>query len=336
MMSTRFRTRCLPFFILTSLVVAGCATTSDFDALRNDTTNVQVETLNQKREIAQIKSSLSDISRDLSALKDQGFGAIRESQSSLLTQTSDLSKEIQILKGRFDESKYFMDKSMKELLAEKDVQQARMTSLENEIKELKARLGSLSSEVADIKKSPAAAESAKQPEAASAEQKTAAPAPADTAAPDKELPDKRNPQRFYDDAQIDLKEKRYAEAREKFEKFAQGFPKHTLAPNAVFWIGETYYAEKKYEDAILSYESFLKQYADHDKARGAMLKQAYAFIELGDRKTGKVILERIIEKYPRSTEAELAEKKIAEVLSRNGAPSKTAAKPTPKSTKKKK
>ena len=45
-----------------------------------------------------------------------------------------------------------------------------------------------------------------------------------------------------------------------------------------------------------------------------MLKQAYAFIDIGDKKTGKVILERIIEKYPQSAEAELAEKKIAEIL----------------------
>ena len=47
-----------------------------------------------------------------------------------------------------------------------------------------------------------------------------------------------------------------------------------------------------------------------------MLKQAYSFIDMGDRKTGKVILERVIEKYPTSKEAELAEKKIAEVLAK--------------------
>jgi TolA-binding protein len=41
-----------------------------------------------------------------------------------------------------------------------------------------------------------------------------------------------------------------------------------------------------------------------------LLKQAYSFIALGDRKTGTIILEKLIEKYPDSKEAELARKKL--------------------------
>jgi tol-pal system protein YbgF len=97
-------------------------------------------------------------------------------------------------------------------------------------------------------------------------------------------------------------------------------------PNAYFWIGEAYYADKKYEDAILSYETLLRKHPMHEKARGAMLKQAYAFIELGDKKTGKVILEKVMEKYPKSHEANLAEKKIAEMLSKNSTQTKSKTK----------
>jgi len=84
-----------------------------------------------------------------------------------------------------------------------------------------------------------------------------------------------------------------------------------------FNIGETYYTEKKYEDAIIAYESFLKKDYSNDKAKVAMLKQAYSFIEIDDKKTGKVILERIIERYPQSAEAELARKKINELIRQN-------------------
>jgi tol-pal system protein YbgF len=284
------------------LVISGCVTTSDFDALKNNITNLQVESINQKKEIAQIKTNLSEISKDVTSVKEysirkeHSISAMKESQSAILTQTTDLSRELQTLKGRFDENKYFMDKTIKELLSERELQQAKIASLENEIKELKLKASNISPE---------------KKETAVTTDKTA-----ETAAGTSTGSDIEDPLRLYDDAQIELKEKRYAEARQKFEKLAKDFPNHILVPNAYFWIGEAYYADKKYEDAILSYETLLKKHPKHEKARGAMLKQAYAFIELGDKKTGKVILEKVMEKYPKSREADLAEKKIAEMLSK--------------------
>jgi tol-pal system protein YbgF len=276
------------------MLMTGCASTGDVESIRK---NVDIERLNDRKDMAQLKTSVDELARDISMLKEQGVGALKESQSSLLTQVGDLSKAIQVLQGRFDENKYFIDKSLKDLLAEKDLQQARISALENEVKELKTNLQQLQPQP-----------SATAPQGAPApveEQKASAPT------------DYTVPQKLYDDAQIDFKGKQYDEAKKKFEKFTNDFPKHTLTPNAFFWIGETFYAEKKYEDAILAFENFLKKYPSHDKAKGAMLKQAYSFIEIGDKKTGKVILERIIEKYPQSAEAELAEKKIAEILHSN-------------------
>ena len=282
-------------FLLFALLMTGCASTGYVDTIKSD---AEIQRINDRKEMADLKTSVDNLSSDIATIKGQSVTALKESQSSLLSQVGDLSKQIQVLEGRFDEYKYSLDKTIKDLLAEKDLQQARIAALENEVKELKAT----------VAPQPAAAVPAPEGAAASAgEQKKASSAT-----------DYTIPQKLYDDSQIDFKGKHYAEARQKFEKFTTDFPKHTLAPNAYFWIGETYYAEKKYEDAILAYENFLKKYPSHDKAKGAMLKQAYAFIDIGDKKTGKVILERVIEKYPQSAEAELAEKKIAEILHHNG------------------
>ncbi len=295
-------TFCLLSTVCCLLILAGCATTSDIDNLRNNVTGLQVESINQKKEIAQIKTELSNISKDITTLKEYSLIAMKESQSSILTQTSDLSKDLQTLKGRFDENKYFMDKTIKDLLSERELQQAKIAGLENELKELKSKI---SSQSAEKKESSTVQEGHKDAEAAQPEAK------------DQKAADTTDPQKLYDDAQIDFKEKRYAEARQKFEKFSKDFPKHALAPNSYFWLGESYYADKKYEDAILAYEAFLKKYPNHDKTKGAMLKQAFAFVEMGDKKTGKVLLEKVMEKYPNSREADLAEKKIAELLSKN-------------------
>lgn len=304
-------TSCLLSTVYCLLILAGCATTSDIDNLRNNVTGLQIESINQKKEIAQIKTDLSNISKDINTLKEYSLSAMKESQSSILIQTSDLSKELQTLKGRFDENKYFMDKTIKDLLSERELQQAKIAGLENELKELKSKI---SSQPAEKKEASAVQEGHKDAEAAQPEAK------------DQKAADTADPQKLYDDAQIDFKEKRYIDARQKFEKFSKDFPKHALAPNSYFWLGESYYADKKYEDAILAYEAFLKKYPNHEKTRGAMLKQAFAFVEMGDKKTGKVLLEKVIEKYPNSREAELAEKKIAELLSKNNAGTKGSTK----------
>jgi len=278
-------------------MLSGCATTADIDNLQK---NVDV----QRVQLDQLKANVDTMSHDIGYIKEQGVGAIKESQSSLLSQVSDLSKAVQVLEGRFDENKYNVDKTEKDLLAEKDLQQARIASLENELKELKAKLSQ--------EAQPSAA-----PETAPETGSTPAAGQKTPAATDYSVP-----QKLYDDAQIDFKNKHYPEARQKFEKFTTDFPKHTLAPNAWFWIGETYYAQKKYDDAILAYETFMKKYPSHDKVKAALLKQGYAFIENGDKKTGKVILERLIEKYPQSEEAKLAQKKIAEMLNHGGGATK--------------
>ncbi len=287
----------LNIFLFFMLMLSGCATTVDVDNLRK---NVDVERV----QLDQLKASVDSMSHDVGFIKEQGVSTIKESQSSLLTQVGELSKSIQVLQGRFDENKYNVDKTVKDVLAERDLQQARIAALENEVKELKGK------------------NAQQTPPSTTSEGTSSAGTPATDEQKAQAATDYTVPQKLYDDAQIDFKGKHYPEARQKFEKFTNDFPKHTLAPNAWFWIGETYYAQKKYEDAILAYESFLKKYPSHDKVRAAMLKQGYSFIESGDKKTGKVILERLIEKYPRSAEAALAEKKIAEMLSNNKGASK--------------
>ncbi|MBI5212280.1 MAG: tol-pal system protein YbgF, partial [Nitrospirae bacterium] len=253
------------------------------------------------------------MSKDITTLKEYSLSAVKESQSSLVMQTSDLSKELQTLKGRFDENKYFMDKTIKDLLSERELQQARIAKLENELKEVKTKI----SDSLEKKETADSRDNSKEASATTAETKEAKTA------------DINDPLKLYDDAHIDFKEKKYAEASRKFEQFAKDFPKHELLPNAYFWAGESYYADKKYEDAILSYDAFIKKSPKHEKAKGAMLKLAFSFVEFGDKKTGKVLLEKVIEKYPNSREAELAEKKIGEMLSKNnagGSASKTAKK----------
>ena len=102
-------------------------------------------------------------------------------------------------------------------------------------------------------------------------------------------------------------------ARKKFEAFLKQYPNTDLSDNAQFWIGETYYAKKDYERAVLEYEKVIVKYPEGDKVPAAMLKQALSFLELGDRTNGKNLLRRVMERYPRSEQAEVAKKRLETV-----------------------
>lgn len=282
-----------------------CATTSDLDNLRTEVRNAKIASLHQQKDISALKSRVSELSNDISALKETAvkepaFGAIKENQGSILDQISKLHTEVQSLKGRLDEGRHISDKSMKELLSERELQNAKIAAIEKELQEVKKKIGVMSEEKKDTPQDQKPIKEGAIPSQPKTSEKT-------------ELND---PQKIFEAAQADFKEKRYTEARLGYEKLAKDFPKHHHAPLSQFGIAETYYSEKKYEDAILAYETFIKKYPTNDKVRMSMLKQGYSFFELGDKKTGKVILEKLIEKYPRSNETEQAKKKLSEVLSR--------------------
>ena len=204
-------------FLLLAPLMTGCASTGYVDTIKSD---AEIQRINDRKEMADLKTSVDNLSHDIASLKEQSVTALKEGQTSLLSQVSDLSKAIQVLEGRFDENKYSSDKTIKDMLAEKDLQQARIAALENDVKELKAK-GVQQAPPAEAV--PAATEGTAVP---AGEQKKASSATDYTTA-----------QKLYDDAQIDFKGKHYEEAKQKFEKFTTDFPRHTLTPNAYFWIG---------------------------------------------------------------------------------------------------
>ena len=88
------------------------------------------------------------------------------------------------------------------------------------------------------------------------------------------------------------------------------FPDSPQANSAQFWVGETYYREKWFEKAILEYQKVVENYPKGNKLPAALLKQGFAFSNLGDNANARLILESLIQKYPDSSEAGIAAKKL--------------------------
>lgn len=281
-------------FMLSLLLLHGCVSTSDFDLVKADINQLKRDSFDLKKETAELKKDQSAIQQQVSgAAKEESFSAIRESQTSLYSQVSEISKDLQVLQGRFDENKFSVDKAMKDSSMEMELLRSQINNLEVRIKELNERLAKLSETPAPTVQ--------KQLEGEEAENMIQQKSSED------------DPARAYEAAYNAFKEKNYKEAREKFNAFIKKFPKDGLIGNAHFWVGESYYAERDFENAILAYDTLIKSYPHSEKIPGALLKQGLSFIEIGDKQTAKVVFEKLIEKYPDSKEAGLAKKKKAEI-----------------------
>lgn len=122
----------------------------------------------------------------------------------------------------------------------------------------------------------------------------------------------QDPSSIYYAAYSDYIKENFDLAIEGFRQFIRNFPESTLADNSLYWIGECYYAKKKYQDAINTFNELLVKYKDGDKAAAAILKKGYALIEMGRQSEGIAILKDLISRFPLSEEASLAGQKIKE------------------------
>jgi tol-pal system protein YbgF len=96
-----------------------------------------------------------------------------------------------------------------------------------------------------------------------------------------------------------------------FRSYVAKYPKGTLAANSQYWLGECYYSQKKLEQSIIEFDTVLKQYPSSEKARSALLKKGYAYLASGNVAKGKSALREVMEKYPGTQEASLAESRMA-------------------------
>ncbi len=92
--------------------------------------------------------------------------------------------------------------------------------------------------------------------------------------------------------------------------FLVQFPQHELAGNAQYWLGEVDYSQKKYELAISEFDKVIKNYPKSEKVPAALLKTAYANIELKKKPAATAILRQIIKEYKNSEEAKLARDRL--------------------------
>jgi len=98
-------------------------------------------------------------------------------------------------------------------------------------------------------------------------------------------------QRAYDNAYSNYRLSDYPGAIRGFEGFLKSYPKHALAANAQYWIGESYFHMRDYRAAIEAQRRLLGTYPDSVKAPDSLLIIGTAESNLGDNPAARKTFE---------------------------------------------
>jgi tol-pal system protein YbgF len=247
---------------------------------------------------------------DRLAALEQQLSAMRSGNLDLLNQIGELKSEVQAQRAQIEE------------LQQKLEQQSQ--SGRSQYLDLDSRLERLESgaaSAAPAATAPATAPAIGTPPAATPRPAATQATPVQPATHYQETPprvygdaatlgtgvDERN---AYNAAFETLKAGRYADAARQFQAFLDRHPAGTYAPNAMYWLGESYYVTQNYALAQEQFQGLLDRYPTHDKAAGALLKVGLCQQGLRQLDAAEASYNQVLGRYPGTEAARVADDRL--------------------------
>ena len=115
----------------------------------------------------------------------------------------------------------------------------------------------------------------------------------------------------YDTALAILREGRYTDAAQAFKQFLVRHPTGPLSGNASYWLGETYYVTRDFDQSLATFTSLVNNFPQSPKLSDSRLKIGYIHYEKKDWKAARKELEAVVSTYPGTTAARLAADRLA-------------------------
>lgn len=271
--------------LFVSLLLCSCVTQQDLQ--------MQRDLLDMKRRLGEAERSLAELQADTSGGVRAQVETLSRNQADFQAELDGVRVDLQSMQGSAGDQERANEELRQELTLLRDELNLQLADYGQRLAKLETAVQAGSVAVPATKAAAGKAPAVVTPKAQ--------PTPVGESAPE-----------LYDRALKTIREDRqFAAGRELMELFLNRYPKDDLAVNAAYWVGETYYAEKNFEKAILQFEDIIQQYGEHPKVASAMLKQALAFEASGDANTAKLLLQRVIDTYPLSDEASKAKEKLS-------------------------
>jgi len=270
------------FLLFSFVLLSGCASKQDLVIFNDDLRKLKSDSESIKRQSEGSVSEIEQLRADIQKLKSE-TEAIRAQSASSYSDTQQIRDDVFRLQGSLDGSVHKNNETFRRLGMEDSLLVYKVDDLDLRLQKLE-QLGVLGKHD-------------NQPDGI-AKKKDASSLPhvLDDVALLKEGAEK-------------LAKQNYVLARESFEVLLKNYPKSELADKAQFQLAESYFGEKKYENAILAYQVVIAKYLKSSKRPAALYKQARAFEKLGDTVNAKERDNDLIKVYPNSSEANLVKKR---------------------------
>ena len=287
-MDAKAFSKCMALFAAVLLPMVGCAMQDDVVIVDRRLAVLQKKVAEQEKETEALRLEISQYHEK----QDASGEASRTKYADLSVLVNDLREEIHILQGKMEEVGYATHQKVGAMAESEAKRQERWKEMEQSVQayndrivRLESYLGMEPSEKMITKKSRSVGSG-------------------------KEAVSQKTPASQYAQAKEKFDRGEYEASRKLFQGFLSDHPKSDNADNAQFWLGEIYYREKWYEKAILEYQKVIEKYPKGNKVKSALLKQGFAFLNLGDKDNARLILKELVRKYPNSSEAKIAKDKL--------------------------
>jgi tol-pal system protein YbgF len=295
------------FFLLFLLpfILFGCIASQDeIQTLKIKVINLETTLNKQSQKSEELEKKIDELNKKIVSLENRlSKDLMVEMKTQVLSELDEIKKEQAQLSSQVEDIKFSQEESEKNFKTQLENLATQTQALELKIKELEKKLELAPKELPKETPPPSnatltSAENATKISAIKPEEKR------------EEKPEEKplSEAQLYEKAYSYYQKGDLQNAKKLFEEYIKKFPKGNWLGQAYFWIGEIYFKEQKYEEAILNYQKLIELPGWNPLKPSAMLKQAQAFKALGDTEASKILLKKLINQYPQSKEAEVAKK----------------------------
>jgi tol-pal system protein YbgF len=111
------------------------------------------------------------------------------------------------------------------------------------------------------------------------------------------------PEQTYNSALAAMRGGDYADAERGFRDFLARHPRHQLAANAQYWLGETYYVRKDYQSAATAFATGFRNYRNSSVGPDNLLKLGMALHASGKSADACTVYGQFNQVYPKASDA---------------------------------
>lgn len=251
----------------------GCAPQAELVKTKTDLTDLRAELKTMKAALQNVQKRVERLEADVKATVN-----VQQLMADTGAKLDQIAIDFQLIQGKIEENNF----RISELGQKLDDKSFKIAELSARIDELEAKVKAASSgELGDQEKKPA--------------------------------PKAVEPSEAFRQAREDYDKGSYELAIAGFQNYIKQFPDSSQVDEAMYYLGESYYAQKQYDKAVDSYSKLIKSHPRSAKIPAAKLKIGLSYISGKNTQKAKEYLHKVINDHPNSKEAAIAKERLAKL-----------------------